>query len=67
MEYSYDIEYRKSADHENAISGLPRNLVDHTGEEGGIFYFSFVEKLSVCAKDIKRATLKKTVLIKAWS
>lgn len=66
MAYSYDIEYRRSADHANAdaLSRLPRASFDNTGEEGGIFYFSHVEELPVGAKDIERATLKDPILNK---
>lgn len=69
MAYSYDIEYKRSADHANAdaLSRLPRASVDSTGEEGGIFYFSHVEELPVSAKDIERATLKDPTLNKVWS
>lgn len=69
MAYSYDVEYRRSADHAkaDALSYVPRASVDNTAEEGGIFYFSHVDELPVSAKDIKRATLKDPILNKVWS
>lgn len=67
MEYNYDIKYRKSADHADALSRLPRASVDNTAEAGSIFHFSHVEELPVCAKDIKKTTVKDPVLSKVWS
>lgn len=66
MAYTYDIEYRKSADHANAdaFSRLPRPDKDKTAEENGIFYFSVVDDLPVHASDIAHSTCKDPVLSK---
>ena len=50
--YTYEIEYRKSEDHENtnALSRLPPN------EEPGSFQVSYVQDLPVDALDIAEKT-----------
>lgn len=68
MAYNYSIEYRSSADHQNAdaLSRLPLQAKDRTAEEANIFYFSVMPELPVCAKDIEQATRKDPVLSKVW-
>ncbi|XP_061735502.1 uncharacterized protein K02A2.6-like [Nerophis ophidion] len=69
MAYNYEVEYKKSADHANAdaLSRLPRVGMNNTAVEGSIFYFSYLDELPVCAKDIESATLKDPVLSKVWN
>lgn len=69
MAYSYDLEYKKSADHFNAdaMSRLPLSEPDKTAQESKIFFFSNVGDLPVSAQDIKVGTSRDPVLSKVWS
>jgi len=64
--YTYDIEYRRSADHSNAdaLSRLPQS--DDGPEETGesIYHFTYIEELPLDARDIQEATRKDPVLSK---
>lgn len=69
MAYSYELEYKKSADHFNAdaMSRLPVTESDKTAQESNIFYFSHVEDLPISAHDIKVGTSRDPLLSKVWS